>query len=217
VWATPRSGAVDLPDPVPRDGEQLFDISAQIRDVQDHLSDRIRGALTTPCAAPLAAGRVGPRTTGHHRHDTTSSSERTGSECCHMADTTVQERNKELVRQFVNTMVNDRNPEKAAELIGDRYISHAHGVADGRAAFIRSLHDDFLDPFPHAHVDIKRLIAEDDLVVCHSHLVLDPTDAADRGSAQFDMLRVDETGIVEHWVAWTAIPDTDPVNTNTMF
>jgi len=54
-------------------------------------------------------------------------------------------------------------------------------------------------------------------VVCHSHLVLDPTDAADRGSAQFDMLRVDETGIVEHWVAWTAIPDTDPVNTNTMF
>ena len=134
-----------------------------------------------------------------------------------MTDTTVRERNKQLVRQFVTTMVNERNPEEAAELIGDRYISHAHGVADGREAFIASLHESFLDPFPHAHVDIKRLIAEDDLVVCHSHLVLDPTDPDDRGSAQFDMLRVDATGIVEHWVAWTAIPDTDPVNTNTMF
>ena len=55
------------------------------------------------------------------------------------------------------------------------------------------------------------------VVVCHSHLVFDPTNPNDRGSAQLDVLRVDGTRIVEHWVAWTAIPDTDPVNTNTMF
>ena len=53
-------------------------------------------------------------------------------------------------------------------------------------------------------------------MVCHSHLVFDPTNPNDRGSAQLDVLRVDGTRIVEHWVAWTAIPDTDPVNTNTI-
>ncbi|MEV0688153.1 ester cyclase [Nocardia sp. NPDC050378] len=134
-----------------------------------------------------------------------------------MADASVQARNKEVVRQFVETLLNDRNPEKASELMGNRYIQHVPGVADGREAFLKDIHDHFLDPFPNARLEIKRLIAEDDLVVCHAHIVLNSADPADRGLASFDMFRLEDGGIVEHWVAAQPVPDGDPVNSNTMF
>ena len=134
-----------------------------------------------------------------------------------MDDKHVQESNKEVVRNFVETLLNGRDPEKASQLMGDRYIQHVHGVADGREAFLKDIHEGFLDNFPNAKLEIKRLIAEDDLVVCQSHIVLNATDPNDRGLNSFDMFRVENGGIVEHWVAASPIPDTDPVNSNTPF
>ncbi|MET9994846.1 ester cyclase [Streptomyces mutabilis] len=134
-----------------------------------------------------------------------------------MAEKTVQERNKEVVREFVNTLLNDRNPEKASELMGNRYVQHVHGVADGREAFLKDIHENFLDAFPNARLEVKRLIADDDLVVCQSHIVLNSADPNDRGLNSFDMFRLEDGGIVEHWVAAQPIPDTDPVNSNTPF
>ena len=129
-----------------------------------------------------------------------------------MADKSVQESNKQVVRDFVETLLNGRDPEKAAELMGDRYIQHVHGVADGREAFLKDIHENFLDNFPNAKLDIKRLIADDDLVVCQSHIVLNSADPNDRGLNSMDMWRLENGKLVEHWVAAAPIPEGDSPN-----
>jgi predicted SnoaL-like aldol condensation-catalyzing enzyme len=63
-------------------------------------------------------------------------------------------------------------------------------------------------------VDIKRIIAEGDLVAVHCHLVLK---AGQRGTAVMDMFRLDVDGkIVEHWDVLQEVPE-KAANQNTMF
>lgn len=54
----------------------------------------------------------------------------------------------------------------------------------------------FAAQFPQASLEIKRAIAEGDLVVTHSLLNTSP---ADRGTAAADILRLEDGKIVEHW------------------
>ena len=62
---------------------------------------------------------------------------------------------------------------------GPVYIQHNPLAADGLQAFI-----DFVNAFtganPQLHVDIKRVIAECDLVVTHSHITKTPPDLGRR-------------------------------------
>jgi predicted SnoaL-like aldol condensation-catalyzing enzyme len=71
----------------------------------------------------------------------------------------------------------------------------------------------FSQQFPDAYVDIKRVIAEGDMVVTHSHFTLNPED---RGSAVVDIFRIENGKVVEHWDVIQMIPET-PLNSNTMF
>ena len=50
--------------------------------------------------------------------------------------------------------------------------------------------------FPSLRFEFKRQVAEGDLVVLHSHLVLQPGDC---GMAVVDILRLENDKIVEHW------------------
>ena len=49
---------------------------------------------------------------------------------------------------------------------------------------------------PLLQVDVKRVIAEDDLVVLHGHVMRTPED---RGSKHVDIFRVESGKVVEHW------------------
>ena len=124
------------------------------------------------------------------------------------------ERNKATVVAYYTTAFNDQKPEEAvAKYGGPVYIQHNPQAADGFQAFI-----DFVTSFtkanPQLHVDIKRVIAECDLVVTHSHLTLNPSD---RGSAVADIFRLNREGkVVEHWDVIQAVPETS-ANDNTMF
>jgi predicted SnoaL-like aldol condensation-catalyzing enzyme len=76
--------------------------------------------------------------------------------------------------------INDKEPADAvAKYVGAEYIQHNPDTPDGAGAFIQSMKDLFAR-FPKIRVEIKRVIAEGDLVVVHN---LVKTTPEDRGMA----------------------------------
>ncbi len=123
------------------------------------------------------------------------------------------ERNKQIVKEFYEMAFNEKKPEEAiARYVGSVYRQHNPTVGDGPEAFIVFL-SAFTRKYPQLHLNIKRIIAERDLVVTHSHLTYDPQD---RGTAVADIFRVKNGKIVEHWDVMQQIPKM-AANNNTMF
>jgi predicted SnoaL-like aldol condensation-catalyzing enzyme len=93
------------------------------------------------------------------------------------------------------------------------YTQHNPFAQDGPEAFIAFV-EFYKGLFPDLHVDIKRTIAQCDLVMTHAHITTGPNDL---GNAAMDIFRFDRTGrIVEHWDA--VQPDeAAPANDNTQF
>lgn len=122
-------------------------------------------------------------------------------------------KNKEIVVGFYNSIFRDHKPEEAfAKYGGDKYIQHNPRVPDGKDAALK-----FFGPYfqanPEAKSEIKRVVAEGDLVWLHVHARRNPSD---RGRAIVDIFRVEKGKVVEHWDVIQDIPES-AVNTNTMF
>ena len=95
--------------------------------------------------------------------------------------------NKKLVIAFYEQAFNDGQPEQAAAAhLGATYTQHNPGAPDGAEGFIGYVHW-LRGQFPELHLDIKRALAEDDLVFTHSNLHLEP---GDRGMAVADIWRI---------------------------
>jgi predicted SnoaL-like aldol condensation-catalyzing enzyme len=93
------------------------------------------------------------------------------------------------------------------------YIQHNPFAQSGPEAFIAFV-EFFKGLFPDLNVDIKRTIAQCDLVMTHSHVTRSPDDL---GNSAMDIFRLDDTGrIVEHWDAVQPV-EPNPANDNTMF
>jgi predicted SnoaL-like aldol condensation-catalyzing enzyme len=117
------------------------------------------------------------------------------------------------VLAFYALAFNQGNPREAvARHVGPVYTQHNPLAPDGAAAFIQFV-EGFRAQFPQLRVEVKRTVAEGDLVVTHAHLTLGP---ADRGSAVMDIFRFDRGKIVEHWDVGQPVPET-AANDNTMF
>jgi predicted SnoaL-like aldol condensation-catalyzing enzyme len=120
--------------------------------------------------------------------------------------------NKALVVAFYQQAFNDGQPEQAAAHLGATYTQHNPGAPDGAEGFVGYVHW-LRGQFPELHLDIKRVIAEDDLVVTHSNLHLKP---GDLGMAVADLWRIADGKIVEHWDVVQEVPEKSS-NDNTMF
>jgi predicted SnoaL-like aldol condensation-catalyzing enzyme len=123
------------------------------------------------------------------------------------------ERNKETVRAFYELAFNEKQPEEAvSRYVGSRYTQHNPMAGDGPQAFI-----DFVKWYagenPELKVEIKRIVAENDLVVTHSLIKTSPDD---RGTAAADIFRLENGKVVEHWDVLQPVPET-AANENTMF
>jgi predicted SnoaL-like aldol condensation-catalyzing enzyme len=123
------------------------------------------------------------------------------------------ERNKEVVRAFYELAFNDKQPEEAvSRYVGSRYTQHNPMAADGTQAFIEFVRW-YTGENPELNVDIKRMVAEGDLVVTHSLMTTSPSD---RGTAAADIFRLEDGKVVEHWDVLQPVPET-AANDNTMF
>ena len=122
------------------------------------------------------------------------------------------EENKDVVVDYYQTAF-DGNPEKAvADHFGDRYIQHNPEAADGPEAFIGFVKW-LRSEYPRLTLEIKRVIAERDLVVTHSHLILEP---GKPGRALADFFRLENGKVVEHWDVIQDVPSKS-ANPNGMF
>jgi predicted SnoaL-like aldol condensation-catalyzing enzyme len=119
------------------------------------------------------------------------------------------EENKRTVVEFYELAFNGKQPEQAVErYVGSEYIQHNPQAPDGTEAFIG-----FVKAFPEANVDIRRVVAEGDIVVTHSLLKFTPDD---RGTVAVDLFRLDGGKVVEHWDVLQPFPE-ESANPHPMF
>ena len=109
--------------------------------------------------------------------------------------------NKKLVFDFWRIVLAAHHVDRAPEFLAESYIQHNPNVATGRAAFV-----EFFGQFPREPVkdtidDLVGLVAEGDLIVVALRREL--PDLAREGQTYtttwFDMFRVADGKIVEHW------------------
>ncbi len=109
--------------------------------------------------------------------------------------------NKTLVFNFWREVFQARNMEKAAEYMAEDYIQHNPLVATGRKPFT-----DFFGQFDPQPVkpeidDLVTMIAEKDLVILAFRRELPDPDNEGQSytTTWFDMLRIEDGKIAEHW------------------
>ena len=120
---------------------------------------------------------------------------------------------KRVVLDFFDLAFVQRKAAQAAErYLGATYTQHNPLAPDGREAFVGFI-GAFEEQAPQMSFDLKRVIAEGDLVVLHYHLKLAPDDP---GQAVVDIFRVEDGRVVEHWDVLQPVP-AESANSNTMF
>jgi predicted SnoaL-like aldol condensation-catalyzing enzyme len=120
--------------------------------------------------------------------------------------------NKKMVVDFYRTVfIEKRVVEGFERYVAPEYIQHNPLLATGREPAVKFLSTRVVTR--ESVTDIKRVVAEGDLVVLHVH---SRTNLSDRGRAVIDIFRVTDGKIVEHWDVIQAVPEKS-ANSNTMF
>jgi predicted SnoaL-like aldol condensation-catalyzing enzyme len=126
---------------------------------------------------------------------------------------TTLDHNKQTVINFITQSFNAKQPAAAvAAYVGAEYIQHDPQSPDGAAAFVQ-MATGFAGQFPQLNIDIKRVIAEGDLVAAHILINMAPEIP---GMAGVEIYRLDGGKIVEHWNVLQPVPE-QAANDNTMF
>ncbi len=116
----------------------------------------------------------------------------------HITDQDRTEQNKALVASFVDDVLVHHRVEKIVDSIADVYVRHNPQLPDGLAAF-----REFMDGPGRDMVyrEVFRIIGQGNLVMVYSHVLLG------QEMAVFDLFRVADGMIVEHWDNMEPIPE----------
>jgi len=122
------------------------------------------------------------------------------------------ESNKQTAVAFYDAAINQKDYDAAVAYLGAQYKQHNPTAADG-AEGLKGFIEFLKNRFPTQKGEIKRVIAEGDLVALHVHSTRgDGTP----GRAIVDIFRLEDGKVVEHWDVIQDIPE-KPANENGMF
>ncbi|HTX15709.1 MAG TPA: nuclear transport factor 2 family protein [Candidatus Baltobacteraceae bacterium] len=120
--------------------------------------------------------------------------------------------NKRVVLEFFEKVLIPMDFTLAPQFFGAYYKQHSPLATDGP----EGLHA-FLDRVrvesPNAKTYIKRVFADGDHVIVHSHVIIYP---GTPGIAVVDIIRLENGKLVEHWEVTQPVP-TEMLHSNTMF
>jgi predicted SnoaL-like aldol condensation-catalyzing enzyme len=122
------------------------------------------------------------------------------------------ESNKVLVLRFMKEFLVEHKFNVLDELLGPSYTQHNPAIDDSKEGLIGFFRE-FWKKHPITTYDIKRIVAEGDLVAIHYHWVVEP------GSferAIVDIFRIENDKLVEHWDVVQPMPE-NAMNKHPMF
>ena len=112
---------------------------------------------------------------------------------------------KELVASYMEEIWVNRNVAFLDKYVSsEKFIQHNPHLEDGLEALRGFLPHLFNNLMPEGTWEVKRIIAEDDMVVVHSLAKPVPTAL---GMAVVDIFRLENGKIVEHWDVSTDVPE----------
>lgn len=143
-----------------------------------------------------------------------------GSQAPEPATPSQEDLNRAIVLRYMQEVINERQLDVLDEIMAADWIAHNPGEPNGRDG-LKAFFAGMFEQFPEIHADVKRVVAEGDLVVVHSHYTASEQDRgndwAPGSGATADFFRLVDGVIVEHWdVNQRPIPEKS-VNGNTMF
>lgn len=111
-------------------------------------------------------------------------------------------RNKAIVRDFYTTVLIGRNVDAAPRFLRPDYIQHNPRVPTGLKGFMDTFRADFAQMFPPDYKrELLNVIGENDMVVVYVRQTWSGRDGQRHQVLEFDMFRVRDGMIAEHWDA----------------
>ncbi len=119
-----------------------------------------------------------------------------------LADEGLTARNKALVRDFYTTVLIGRDLDAAPRFLREDYIQHNPQVPTGLKGFMEAFRARFSQKLPSDYKrELLNVVGEDDMVVIYVRQTWTSHDGQHHQALGFDMFRVQDGKIAEHWDA----------------
>ena len=119
-----------------------------------------------------------------------------------LADEQLTARNKALVRDFYTTVLVDRNVDAAPRFLRPDYIQHNPNVPTGLVGFMDTFRARFAQKLPSDYKrELLNVVGDNDMVVVYVRQTWTGADGHFHEALGFDMFRVQDGKIAEHWDA----------------
>jgi predicted SnoaL-like aldol condensation-catalyzing enzyme len=118
------------------------------------------------------------------------------------ADDALTARNKALVRDFYTTVLINRQIDAAPQFLRADYIQHNPNVPTGLKGFMDAFRERFAQKLPPDYKrELLNVVGENDMVVTYMRQTWTSHDGQHKQALGFDMFRVQDGKIAEHWDA----------------
>ena len=113
------------------------------------------------------------------------------------------EANRKVVEGFLYDVLEGNNPQKTPDYFdGDNYIQYNTGIADGLSGLSAALEEMGKQGIQMVYTKVYQVLAQGNFVLAMSEGTF-----ADKPTAYYDLFRIEDGKIAEHWDIMATIPD----------